>query len=646
MKTTNDQTTRPSTSASCVAAARILKHPVLLLLLAALTLAAALPAGAQCPGCGTAVGSVVSGETWTASGSPYCVNSDVLVVSLTIQSNVTVRFCGNYEFQVLGSLRVNGASNAPVVFTPQDAQAGWRGIVIQDAPAASFNWAIIEGSTNSGVRSVNTSVAFTNCVIRNNIAPLSGGGVSASIPNGQSLVMVGCVVSNNVAHPNDLSTGGGAGGGVWVNGWPQGMSRFVDCSISGNTTLGVFAAGGGMYLYCSQSVVQNCDIAGNRSGQAYAASGGGIYAQQNCTIKNSRIRNCSVTGNINGSGSGVEFHTSGGGALIMVNCIVTTNYGSASGAIYLVSSSDSAALIRNCIIASNAGAGVSGDFYYYGHARIENCTIIGNGGYAAHGCAWGPAFSITNSILFFNNSGFYNCTLAYCNLQGSVPSGAGNISVIPALCPQNWSLLPGSPCIDAGSPDAIYNDACIDNTVCSANSRGTTRNDMGAYGGPGNCYWLAGDAPNLVTQPTSQSSCLGQTVTFYAFATGAEPLTYQWFFNSNPMAGQTNRSLVLTNLQSANGGPYSVVASNLFGSVASGPANLVVQDACVDICQYAGLNISGLPGRTYELRCTTDLSNTNFATWTFLGTNTTPWFYIDTNSCASPKRFYGVKLLP
>jgi len=36
----------------------------------------------------------------------------------------------------------------------------------------------------------------------------------------------------------------------------------------------------------------------------------------------------------------------------------------------------------------------------------------------------------------------------------------------------DWSLQEGSPCIDAGDPDPIYNDP------------DGTRNDMGAYGGP------------------------------------------------------------------------------------------------------------------------------------------------------------------
>ena len=41
----------------------------------------------------------------------------------------------------------------------------------------------------------------------------------------------------------------------------------------------------------------------------------------------------------------------------------------------------------------------------------------------------------------------------------------------------------GSPCIDAGTPDAAYNDGCL------PPGQGAERNDMGAYGGPDNCGW-------------------------------------------------------------------------------------------------------------------------------------------------------------
>lgn len=155
-----------------------------------------------------------------------------------------------------------------------------------------------------------------------------------------------------------------------------------------------------------------------------------------------------------------------------------------------------------------------------------------------------------------------------------------------------------------------------------------------------------GESPAILTQPRSQSSCLGESIVLAVGATGSQPLSYQWYFNGVIKVGQTTSSLTLSSLQGSDSGPYWVVVSNPYGSATSETAHLIVNDACVDICMYAGLNISGVPGRNYELRYTTDLNNTNFATWTFLGTNVTPWFYIDTNSCGSPKRFYGVKLLP
>jgi hypothetical protein len=69
-----------------------------------------------------------------------------------------------------------------------------------------------------------------------------------------------------------------------------------------------------------------------------------------------------------------------------------------------------------------------------------------------------------------------------------------------------------------------------------------------------------------------------------------------------------------------------------------------------DAYMAAGLNIAGRPGATYVLKYTTDLRNTNWATWTSLATNTmgsSGWFfYLDEDSLDSPTRFYGTKLKP
>ena len=171
---------------------------------------------------------------------------------------------------------------------------------------------------------------------------------------------------------------------------------------------------------------------------------------------------------------------------------------------------------------------------------------------------------------------------------------------------------------------------------------------MGAWGGPGASDWVVGDPAKVVAQPRSLTSCLGQTVTFTVGAGGAEPFTYQWYFQDVEVPGATTAQLTVTNLESSDAGNYHVTVSNQFGSATSDLAQLVVNDACVDVRMYAGLQIDGQAGATYVLKYTTDLGNP-FSEWTPLGTNVMTsegWFYLDMDSPFSPRRYYGIKLQP
>ena len=160
---------------------------------------------------------------------------------------------------------------------------------------------------------------------------------------------------------------------------------------------------------------------------------------------------------------------------------------------------------------------------------------------------------------------------------------------------------------------------------------------------------IYGATNRIVSQPQSQISCLGGSASFSVATQGSTPFSYQWYFGLNGLTGQTNAQLTLANLQTTNGGFYSIVVSNTFGSITSSTAQLTVNDSCVDIHMYAGLNISGLQGATYVLKYTTNLG-LPFASWIPLATNTfsgaTNWFYLDQTSYFSSYRFYGVKLLP
>ena len=85
--------------------------------------------------------------------------------------------------------------------------------------------------------------------------------------------------------------------------------------------------------------------------------------------------------------------------------------------------------------------------------------------------------------------------------------------------------------------------------------------------------------PPLITQqPTNLMVIQGNNATFSVTlsATSTLPLSYQWQFNTANLVGATNASLTVTNVQTTNAGNYSVVITNVAGSVTSSNALLTV----------------------------------------------------------------------
>ncbi len=83
--------------------------------------------------------------------------------------------------------------------------------------------------------------------------------------------------------------------------------------------------------------------------------------------------------------------------------------------------------------------------------------------------------------------------------------------------------------------------------------------------------------PTLASQPISQTVQPGANVTFSVVASGANPLSYQWFFNlTNAIANATNASLSLSSVSPTNQGGYDVMVTNAYGAVTSVVATLTV----------------------------------------------------------------------
>ena len=76
----------------------------------------------------------------------------------------------------------------------------------------------------------------------------------------------------------------------------------------------------------------------------------------------------------------------------------------------------------------------------------------------------------------------------------------------------------------------------------------------------------------ITQQPTNQYQIAGGSISFYGSGVGSNSVAYQWAFNGTNLAGATNASLTLTNVQVAQQGYYNFTVSSAGNSLASSNA--------------------------------------------------------------------------
>ncbi|MCP5516166.1 MAG: VCBS repeat-containing protein [Verrucomicrobiales bacterium] len=90
------------------------------------------------------------------------------------------------------------------------------------------------------------------------------------------------------------------------------------------------------------------------------------------------------------------------------------------------------------------------------------------------------------------------------------------------------------------------------------------------------CSGAPPSKPVIVVAPAGGSALQGASFSFTVEADGTPPLTYQWFFNGQPIPGATTPVLTLEDVQPSDVGSYSVSVANSVGETVSQAVALAV----------------------------------------------------------------------
>jgi hypothetical protein len=245
-------------------------------------------------------GTEVSG-TWYLAGSPYIVMDYIKIPdgeTLIIEPGVVVKFNSTERFDIQGCLKAEGTEQLPILFTANDDDVPWGGLVWDQTPATnpasvikhcifeySYAYGLETGYNCGGAIRVNMveNLEISHCIFRYNSADK----FTTNNPTGGAIALFECSIhiSHCIFHDNSASWAGaifigsnsnpvidnclfynnestyvGGGGGAGIS-WENSSPHFVNCTFADNHA----ANRGGAYdlEFGGTTTFTNCILWGN-----------------------------------------------------------------------------------------------------------------------------------------------------------------------------------------------------------------------------------------------------------------------------------------------------------------------------------------------------------------------------------------------
>lgn len=324
------------------------------------------------------------------------------------------------------------------------------------------------------------------CTIESNTSTVVGGGLA--ILDGTGGTIEDCIFKFNI----NVAGSGGAIGTSSTTG-AHGTLSIKNCQFIENTA--ATGNGGAMTLDLSttapaSTTIEGCLFSGNTAltqGGAVSANTGIYAAIKNCIFRDNKITN--TTNTINAT-SALYYGAAAANGTTVSNCVFvnnsTTTNTSGNNTIKFFNAGNN---LYNCTIANNANPGGYALAYNGRAGNMTNCVFWGNTG---AGSFQGIATALVTTYNATDNIDIYGFTYSnniktlttIPNNTFTNPTGFAGVSTDATTKSQvaaaDWSMLIGSPAVDAGTDLSATPILITTDIVGTARPQGT-KFDMGAY---------------------------------------------------------------------------------------------------------------------------------------------------------------------